>query len=448
MNFKFLLPLLLVMCVSLVPTRGQAQEHALAITNVTIIDGTGAAPRPGMTVLLVGDRIRTIRRKLRIPAGAEVVDATGKYLIPGLRDMHVHVGSYEDGKVLFRRLVAFGITGVRDMASPPDDIIRLREGIREGTLFGPRITLAGPILQGPLPFQPPPMVRIVVNSEDARRAVDELSRKGVDFIKVGDTLDRDEYLAVAAQARKKGLPFAGHLPVSVGAAEASHAGQRSIEHFGSVRFHGLLIACSDDEVALHRTAQHALDTARMGGPSPDATLMRATFINSLLNGYNAGKARRLFAEFPKNRTWQVPTLVAIKDVWNRQRAELTPADSAAADRLWHKYSEVIRSMRAAGVRLMAGTDVPIGDMVSPLHDELGLLVEAGLSPMEALQTATRNPAEYLGLLRNEGTVTAGKVADLVLLDADPLTDITNIRRINSVVLRGRLIRNTELQQLR
>lgn len=447
LRFKLLRLLTLGVC-GLLPIASQAQERAVAITNVTVIDATGRAPLPGMTVVVSGDRIKTIARNVPPPAGAETVDGTGKYLIPGLRDMHVHLGSYDDGKAILGRLVASGLTGVRDMASPVDEILRLRQDVREGTLKGPRLTVGGPILQGPLPFQTPPMIRTVGNQEDARSAVDDLWDRGVDFIKVGDTIERDEFLAVAAQAKRRNLPLVGHLPASVTPVEASRAGQKSIEHFGSARFHGVLIGCSDDETALRLAAQHTLDSARTGGPSPDATLLRAAFITRLLDSYNAGKARSLFDEFARNKTWQVPTLVGIRDVWNSQQAQLTEEDREAADRLWRKYGELIRGMRAAGVRLMAGTDVPVARGRSPLHEELRLLVEAGLSPMEALQTATRNPAEYLGVLRDEGTLETGKFADLVLLEANPLADITNIGRVAAVVLRGRLITGAQLQGMR
>jgi imidazolonepropionase-like amidohydrolase len=423
----------------LVHTTARAQPHALAITNVTLIDGTGAAPKPGMTVVMEGDRITGIGEAARVPSGAQILDGTGKFLIPGLRDMHAHL-SIDDGvETLLARYMASGITGVRDMASAADEAVRLRQEILEGKMIGPRLTVAGPILQGPLPFETPPMIRTVASPEEARRAVGDLWAEGVDFVKVGDTVDRGAYMAIAAEARLRGLPLAGHLPVSVGAAEASRAGQRSIEHFGSARFHGVLIACSEDEVALRREAEEALDGARAGGASPDATLLRAAFLTRLLDTYSATKAEALFSEMAANGTWQVPTLVAIRDVWSSQRSELTEEDVAAGDRLWQMYAELIRGMRAAGTRMLAGTDLPVTAEGSPLHEELALLVEAGLTPMEALQTATRNPAEYLGTLGTEGTVELGKAADLVLLDADPLSDIRNTRRIHAVIVRGRVV---------
>ena len=150
-------------------------------------------------------------------------------------DMHVHIGGYDEGTKVLPRLVAYGITGVREMASPVDDILRLRRESADGTLLGPQIVAAGPILQRPLPFRTPPLVRTVTDA-DAKQVVDDLQAKGVDFIKVGDTLTRDAYFGIASEAKRLGLPFVGHLPVSVTALEATQAGQRSIEHFGSAAF--------------------------------------------------------------------------------------------------------------------------------------------------------------------------------------------------------------------
>jgi imidazolonepropionase-like amidohydrolase len=426
----------LAICGVFVQTTARAQPQAIAITNVTLIDGTGTAPKSGVTVVVEGDRVTAIARASRVPIEALVLDGTGKFLIPGLRDMHAHVSIDDEALV---RYLASGITGVRDMASAVEEIVRLRQAILEGQRIGPRLTVAGPILQGPLPFETPPMIRTVAGPGEARRAVDDLWAAGVDFIKVGDTVDRDVFFAIAAQARLRGLPLAGHLPVSVRPTEASRAGQRSIEHFGSARFHGLLIAFSDEEETLRHTAEQALEAARAGEASPDATLLRATFITRLLDTFSATKAEAILSETAANGTWQVPTLVAIRDVWNSQRPDLSEEDIGVGDRLWQRYLDLIQMMRAAGIRMMAGTDLSVSADVVPLHEELALLVEAGLTPMEALQTATRNPAEYLGIQGTEGTVEVGKVADLVMLDANPLNDIRNIGRVHAVIMRGRLL---------
>lgn len=241
--------------------------------------GQVCPPKVDITVVVVGNRIGSIGRssKLRAPVGAQVLDGAGKFLVPGLRDMHVHLGGYDSGKKTFGQLLASGIVGVRDMASPVEEILRLRTETRNGTLLGPAMVVAGPILQGPLPFTVPALVRSVADGAEARRTVDNLKAQGVDFIKVGDTLPHDVYFAIADESRRLGIPFAGHVSAFVSAGEASHAGQRSIEHFGSAGFQAVLIACSSEEAALSQVAQDALMSAMTGGLSPDATLFGADF---------------------------------------------------------------------------------------------------------------------------------------------------------------------------
>lgn len=442
---RLLIVVLLTMaCGSLVG----AQSRGLAVTDVTVIDGTGSTPRV-MTVIVEGDRIAAIAPEGQgaIPRGTTIVDGRGKYLIPGLWDMHVHIGSHSDGAKLLPRLVAYGITGVRDMASPVDDILRLRRERAAGTLLGPRIVAAGPILQQPLPFETPPLVRSVTGA-GARLVVDDLHGKGVDFIKVGDTLTRDAYFAIASEAQRVGMPFAGHLPVSVTAIEAARAGQRSIEHLGSAGFRNVLIACSSDEAALMSEVRDVLARALAGGPSPDEMLYRSAFLTRLVETYSRDKATALFAAFRDHGTWQVPTFAALDSVWSARRAQLSPGDAAAADRAVSLTSEMFIGMRQAGVRVLAGSDRPLSAEVPPLHDELVALVRAGLTPLEALHAATRDAAEFQGRLGDEGTIEPGKKADLVLLEADPLSDIANTRRVAAVVIGGRLLRGAELQALR
>jgi hypothetical protein len=427
-----------------------AQSTAIVISDVTLIDGTGASPRV-TTIVVEGDRIVTIARSgsARPPAQATIVDGRGKYLIPGMWDMHIHagIGGYEEGTKVLTRAVAYGITGVRDMASPVDVILRLRRESAEGTLLGPQIVAAGPILQRPLPFSLPPHVRTVTDAQGTQ-VVDDLRAKGVDFIKVGDTLSRDAYFKIATESKRIGLPFAGHLPISVTALEATQAGQRSIEHFGSAGFRNVLIACSTAESELTLEARDALATALAGGPSPDSRLYRSEFLTRLVNTYDARKCSALVRAFNQNRTWLVPTLGAIGAAWNAQRAQLDAADATATDRASKKTMEMFADMRRAGVKVLAGSDQPISTDVPPIHDELVALVQAGMTPLEALQAATRNPAEFFGRLATEGTVQVGKRANLVLLDADPLRDISNTRRVAAVILRGRLLSGSDLQKRR
>ncbi|HVG34032.1 MAG TPA: amidohydrolase family protein [Pyrinomonadaceae bacterium] len=419
-------------------TASALNSKALVFIHVTVIDATGAPAKHDMSVVVKGNRITALGKtgRVRLPAKAEIVDAAGKFLIPGLWDMHVHLGSYEDGKRALPLLISHGVTGVRDMASPLEDILRLRKETVEGTLTGPQIILAGPIIQGPLPFKMA-LLRSVSNAREVMETVNYLKKSGADFIKLGDTLPRDLYFVLATEAKRQQISFVGHLPVGVSAGEASAAGQRSIEHFGSARYHGVILACSTRETELSKVVQGLLTAAMRGDEAADTKLFRAALVRPLVESFDEHKAATLFGRFARNQTWQVPTLVALRDVWDSQRKGMNDEDRQYADRMWQRYMQMLQLMTRAGVKIMAGTDVtPYGVR---LHDELYLLVTAGLTPMQALQAATRNPAQFLNMLDTLGTIEKGKTANLVLLDADPLADIRNIKKINMVVLNGKMI---------
>ena len=244
----------------------------------------------------------------------------------------------------------------------------------------------------------------------------------------------DAYRALADRARRRGLPLVGHLPVAIAAVDAALAGQRSIEHFGSARFHGLLLAASSAEGPLARRVRRLLDAAREGDAAADAQLFRADLTRPLADSFSPQKAAALFRTFADRDTAQVPTLVALRSVWDAQADSMTAQGRRAADRVWDRYREMVRLMRDAGVPILAGTDqAPDG---ASLHRELELLVEAGLSPPEAITAATSRATAFLGLIDEVGTIEAGKRADLVLLDGDPLADIANTRRVAAVVVGG------------
>jgi imidazolonepropionase-like amidohydrolase len=445
----WLVPLLLIQFWAPLSTTPQLQH--LVLTHVTVIDATGAQARPEMTVVITGGRITALAKanEARLPEGAQIIDAGGRFLIPGLWDMHIHSGSYEEGKKFFPLLIARGITGVRDMGCSLEDVLRLRRETSEGKILGPRMIVAGPLIQGPLPFQMPLIVS-VHNKIEASRTVVNLKGQGVDFIKVQDALPRDLYFAVASEANRQGLPFAGHVPPSISALEATKAGQHSIEHLGG-RFHGVLLACSDREAELTKKIRtvlgDALKALSQKREPDDSEIFRAGFTRPLLNSYSDRKAAALFSEFKKHQTWQAPTLVAqpIREALGSGRKDLSEDDIRYGRMLMRKQLEVVSAMKRAGVGVMAGTDLAPGSW--SLHEELSLLVEGGLTPMEALQTATRNPAEFLGRLDSLGTIEEGKIADLVLLEANPLEDIRNTRKIYAVILGGKMIHKSALSEI-
>src|ERR1700683_2024270 len=215
-----------------------AAVAALAITHVTVIDTTGAPPQSDMTVIVKDQRIVELGKSdaVHAPAGARLVDGSGKYLIPGLWDMHVHevFGDWlpRDEKVVLPLFVANGITGVRDMGGDLDVLKEWRAATAAGKLLRPRLIIAGPVLAGPVPRFPSSAP--VANAADGRKVVDDLKARGVDFIKIQSLIPRDGYFAAADESKKLGIVFVGHVPDAVRASEASNAGQKSIENFTGI----------------------------------------------------------------------------------------------------------------------------------------------------------------------------------------------------------------------
>jgi hypothetical protein len=392
---------------------------------------------------------------VQIPKGAKIVDAAGKFLIPGLWDMHVHTifGDWipKDEKIILPLFVANGVTGVRDMGSDLGAVKEWRSQIAAGKLLGPRMIVAGPMLDGPTPRFPSSAP--VSDAASGHKAVDDLKKAGVDFIKIQSLVPREGYFAAASEANKLGITFVGHVPDAVRASEASNAGQKSIEHFTGV-FEG----CS------------TLEDQLLKGPKT---------LGQNVATFNPERAKTLIALFAKNQTWQVPTLAWERGQWLVDDIDLSHdplikyAPVAWKDRTWPMFKqsiletmdtdplpvrkhffqmelEMTLAMFRAGVPFMAGTDTTAGIHIFPgfsLHQELALFVEAGLTPMQALQTATLNPAKFLGITADMGTVEKGKIADLVLLDANPLEDINNTRKIQAVVLAGRYFSRAQLDEM-
>ena len=457
---SLLLPLF---CVANHQTPSPAPQ-SLVLTHVTVVDTTGAAAKPDMTVVIVGDRIAEIGKSeaIRPPKNAEIVNATGKFLIPGLWDMHVHWYD-KDYLPLF---IANGVTGVRQMFGAPEHY-QWRNEIEAGRLLGPHMLIASPIVDGPKPVWPGSIA--VSNAAEGRQAVIEIKQSGADFVKVYSLLPRDAYLAIADESKKQGIPFEGHVPDSISVEEASNAGQKTIEHLT-----GVLAACSSREEELRRLAQEAEDqpaSARFAGPKYRERQEMA------LDTYSPERAETLFRELKKNQTWQCPTLTVLRS-WaysdlpsftNDPRLKYMPRDIASSwdpkadiflkaktaddwalsKKVFSKELETVGAMQRAGVPILAGTDTlnPYCFPGFSLHDELGLLVQAGLTPMQALQAATLNPARFLQREKDFGTIATGKIADLVLLDADPLDDIGNTRKISAVVFGGKLLPRASLDEM-
>ena len=450
----FLFPSVLFCSLLTGQTSPQRPQKVLALTHVSVIDVTGGPVLPDSTVVVTGNRISAVGAagKVTVPKEAQLIDSSGKFMIPGLWDMHVHW--YE--RDYYSLFLANGVTGIRIMWGFPDHH-RLRKEIVAGQFLGPRMVIASAIIDGPTPYWPSSIS--VHSPEEAKEAVDTEKQAGADFIKVYSLLPRESYFAIAAETKKLGIPFAGHVPEVVSAEEASDAGQKTFEHLT-----GVLPACSSQEKQLLEAAQGDLaDMLASGKPSFAGPRQRA-LREALLASYDPGKAAQLFTRFKKNGTWQCPTLTVLRSFAYRDqdsfrgdarlkympgsvralwKGETTiqgksPEDYDYSKREFQKQVELVGAMSRAGVDILAGTDVlnPFCFPGFSLPDELELFVKAGLSPVAALRTATANPARFLGRETDLGTVKSGKLADLVLLDANPLDNINNVRKISAVVYDG------------
>jgi imidazolonepropionase-like amidohydrolase len=416
----------------------------IALTHVTVIDGKGSDARADLTVVIEGDRIIDVGPRPSIPKGAQVVNAAGKFLIPGLWDMHTHLG--KTGEVMFPALLSNGVTSVREMGGDGETTIALREKVKRGELLGPRIKATGLILESPRFIQLLERItgeslagkRIgVANADDAKRAVEANVKMGADFLKIRTHASRDAYLAIASEARRAGLPLVGHLPFGISALDASNAGQRSIEH-------GWVMLTKIPEDQLKETAALLIKNDTYVVPTLVAGRgFRETPDEQVLAVID-DKAGALDA-----RRKYVPQSLA--DFWRKQ-IDMKKFESERLDWMAVRQNnlEIFRILHKAGVKMMAGTDLgaPLCYPGFALHDELELMVsDIGLTPGEALQSASRLPAEFMGLGATLGTIEKGKFADLVLLDANPLVDIKNTRKIAAVVVGGRMLDKAALKSM-
>ncbi|MDT7843362.1 amidohydrolase family protein [Streptomyces justiciae] len=448
---------------------GADADESYALTHVTVIDATGAPARRDMTVVVNGARIAAVGRTgtVAVPPGARVVDLAGKYVIPGLIESHVH--SIGPEAVVPPLYALTGVTTVREMRGEALHH-EWRHKIESGRLLGPRWLIGSAIVDGrpSLHTHDTGSLIEVANAKEARQAVRQAKRENADFVKVYSRLNRASYLAIADEARRRRIPFAGHCPDTVSVPEAIRTRHQTFEHMDS-----LMLATSAHEKEIREgLAAITVDASQDGFHRyRDWYAAVHPLEYEAMLGYDPAKARALFADLAGDRSGVVPTLVihrvlevpeenhetdewkylpASMTSWWREVADVvtggrTPEQARRIREIFDHKRKLVGQMRRSGVRILAGTDTG-NPFVVPgfaLHDELELLVGAGLTAMQALQAATEQPARVFGLGHALGTVESGKLADLVVLDADPLADIRNTRGIHALVVNGRLITHQE-----
>ena len=398
-------------------TLGSSAYSDLLIRNVTVVDVASGTAQPNRSILIHGDRIARVDTNIPEAPNVAMLNGRGKFVIPGLWDMHVHL-SRRDYLPLY---LSHGVTGVRDMGSDFNAVKNWRDDTRSGKMTGPHIETCGAPVDG-FPSDAGKFPALVVRSPaEARTLYDRLDDDSVDFIGVRTRLPRDAYFALIERARKYFTVVAGEIPAEVSAFEAVENRQRSFEHMS-----GIVLACSTEEHKIR--APHVLALER--GDWAEVRDLQAKALAS----FSAEKAEVLFHRMAMFGTRAVPVLRASR----RTGSE------------YQKVAELMPAMLLAGVAIMAGSDD--GKDHSPpedrLQQELELLVASGLTAAEALRAATLEPARYLDAAEALGTVTEGKIADLVLLDGDPLQDIRNVRKVSAVILAGKLLDPNRLQKLR
>jgi len=445
---------------------------SVEITNVTVIDSARGS-RSGMYVTIADGRITSVRDAPGRSPG-RVVDGTGKYLIPGLWDAHVHF-AYEPelAPAMFNLFLANGITSVRDTGGQLDEVMPWKRFAESGEVPAPRVLVAGPLLDGvprvydgSAPFRP--NLGVGIDSvEAARDAVDSLAAAGVDLIKAYELLAPEVFAAVVERAAEHGLPVTGHPPLSMHAADAAQ-GLDSIEHLRNLE-----LACSAEADQLLEERRALLAAGAADGGTLRGSIHAAQRGRAVAT-FSDQRCTELVAALRAADSWQVPTLTIVmprvkqlygRESWranfqflpeparSRWTAGAESMDTSAPDEATVAHgawaSDMVRRLSDADVPIMAGTDTPIFFLTPgfSLHEELVNLVDAGLTPAQALAAATIVPARYFDLDSELGSIAPGMRADLVLLAADPLADIHNTQAIEAVIRAGQLFDREAIQDL-
>ena len=432
------------------PTEFQPLPNVIAIRNVTVIPGTGAPPFSDATVLIRDDHIAAIgpAAETIVPTGARVIEGRDKFLVPGFIEMHAHLSKTRASALgLF---IANGVTTVRDMGGDHDELLRWRQEIRTGKRIGPRMLIAGPYLESAgnvermrkdspeKRIEPFERTRIPVGSPaEARRIVAELASRELDFLKIRTVQDRPTYLALNEAANAHGLPLVGHV-TGIPPEVVLEAGQDGVEH----GFYPSLDGKSREE----RLAVWRKFAERRVSIVP-------TLITLFESIFPSTERLRAIAEDDEGKIEPRRAYLSKYVVldWREQVEEATDQRRQLLRKIWDEVvRRDLREMHEAGMDVLVGSDVAVLNIYpgSSIHDEMALFVsELGMTPAEVLERATSRSARFLRIADSVGTVERGKVADLVLLDANPLQDIRNTRRIAAVVVRGTFYDTQGIRQL-
>jgi len=450
---------------------------ALCIDNISIIDPTVGLIKHQTVIIKEGKILQVLPAdQINLSSKNTLIDGTGKFLMPGLWDAHVHFAYIEEmAPSMFDLFLAYGITSVRDTGGEINFISAWKRKSLQNPTSSPRVMIAGPLLDG-MPnvydgsdHEHPPLSVGLPTVSDVRNKVNELDSIGVDLLKAYEMLTPDQFKEIMRLAKEKGLNVSGHVPLSMDVISASNAGLNSMEHMRNLE---LSCATNSDELLAQRQEILALGKKDIGGVlrSKIHALQRPLAIAN----YDPQRAQEVLDVLAKNDTWQIPTLAlatgyterpfaspewqetfkylpqAIERSWKNEIEQLLATEPTPFNKKYTQwFTNMVGQVHRTGIEIMAGTDCPI-DYLTPgrsLHEELEVLVKAGLSPLEALQTATINPAQYFHLENELGSVKETMWADLLILDANPLINIKNTQKIDAVIKQGHYMSRSDLDEM-
>ncbi len=443
------LPLLLIGCVSHSPSppSSSKQNTGFVLSNINIIDVKNSVVLSARDVFIKGEYIVDIKAHKAVKGKAFTrIDATGKYLSPGLWDMHTHIraNSHEDNLPMF---IAYGVTGIRDLGLTNHQLVKdWQRAIAAGNIIGPRIISSGTIIEGAKPRFPSSLSISTV--EHVKPELDKLMAQDVDIIKIFQNVPGDVFSAITDYAGQIGLQTSGHIPTGWDQYQAAESGLGSIEHLFGIG--DTLSGYRDNKISeadLDKLAQALVAQNTFQSP----TFVNLEYYVKLAESFNdPSKATALFETDPRFAYVPDYFMAWWDGIRARNRENLKPDDYQRYKARFAQNGKIITGLQSRGVKILAGTDVPNPYIVAgiSLHDELGLYVKAGMSPADALKTATLYPAQYFGKKDESGTVSVNAHADLIILNDNPLLDIGHTRSIDGVIANGRYFTKPALDKIR
>lgn len=457
---------------------GEMFEGAICIQNITTVDPTDGA-RDAQTVIIKDGKILKIAptAELQLSEKNQIIDGTGKFLTPGLWDAHVHF-AYMDylAPRMFDLFLLYGITSVRDTGGEIMFVKKWKDAALARPTDAPRVMIAGPLLDGMPnvydgsdPGHPP--LSIGSGSVEAlEKLVHKLDSLDVDFLKAYEMLTPEQYYKLMEMAKRLGYKVTGHVPLSMDVTGASNAGLNSMEHMRNLE---ISCASNAEELLIQRHAMMKKGKNLPGGVLRSS--IHAAQRETAIKNYDDKKADEILQVLLKNQTWQVPTLAlntgqtrmpysrpewqesftylpdTVEAKWKSLTSQADPGDVSPFRKQYSDWMLMMAGkVHKTGIPMMAGTDTPIGFLTPglSLHEELVVMTEAGISPAEALKTATINPAKYFNLENELGSIRESQWADLLILSANPLDDIRNTQQIEAVFKQGKLLGKSELDSIR